>query len=159
MACGFDNPKVNLHIADGSIFIKNRQKYYDVIIVDSSDPIGPGEALFEPPFYKAMKTSLKPDGIIATQAESFFLHRKTVKNLMKICHGLFKHAKYAFIMVPTYPGGNIGICVASDTNSPEKPTRTIPKKIQAKLRYYNKNVHIGSFMLPENGIKIARDNQ
>ena len=154
MACGFDDSRVKLHIADGALFIKDKQKYYDVIIVDSSDPIGPGEALFEAPFYKAMKTALKPDGIIATQAESFFLHAETVKNLVKICKKLFKHAKYAFMLVPTYPGGNIGVCVASDTINPEKPARQVPEKIQSQLRYYNSEIHSASFILPENGKKL-----
>ena len=154
MACGFDDPRVNLQIADGSIFIKDKQQTYDVIIVDSSDPIGPGEALFEAPFYEGMKTALKHDGIIATQAESFFLHAETVKNLVKVCSNLFTNAKYAFMMVPTYPGGNIGTCVASDTIDPSRPIREFSKDIQSKLRYYNRDAHIGAFMLPENGKKL-----
>ena len=154
MACGFDDPRVNLHIADGSIFIQDRQQKYDVIIVDSSDPIGPGEALFQSKFYEEMKTALKPDGIIATQAESFFLHAETVKSLVKICKSLFNNCGYAYMLVPTYPGGNIGICVASDTIDPRKPARTVPKKMQKILRYYNSELHPASFILPENGKKL-----
>ena len=156
MACGFDDSRVNLHIADGTFFVKERQNYYDVIIVDSSDPIGPGEALFEAPFYKAMKTALKTDGVIATQAESFFLHAETVKSLVAICSNLFRYAKYAFMLVPTYPGGNIGICVASDTIDPEKPARSVSGKIQSELRYYNTETHSASFILPENGKKLMQ---
>lgn len=154
LACGFDDPRVNVHIADGSKFIKDKQKNYDVIIVDSSDPIGPGEALFKASFYKEMKTALKPDGIIATQGESFFLHAETVKNLIQVCRGLFKHAYYAFIFVPTYPGGNIGICAASDSIDPRQPYREISEKLQSKMRYYNHDAHVGAFMLPQNGRKL-----
>lgn len=154
MACGFDDSRVKLHLADGSVFIKEKQGNYDVIIVDSSDPIGPGEALFKAPFYEGMKTALKPDGIIATQGESFFLHPETVKNLIQVCRGLFNNAHYAFMMVPTYPGGSIGTCVASDTIDPKKPARILSVEVQEKLRYYNKDAHIGSFLLPEKGRKL-----
>jgi len=94
MACGFDDSRVNLHIADGSVFIKDRQGYYDVIIVDSSDPIGPGEALFTSPFYEAMKSALNTEGIIATQGESFFLHGETVRSLVRTCKKLFKQCRF-----------------------------------------------------------------
>ena len=154
MACGFDDPRVNLHIADGSVFIKDRQKYYDAIIVDSSDPIGPGEALFKSSFYEAMKTALKDDGIIATQGESFFLHGETVKNLMCVARKLFNHSAYAYMLVPTYPGGNIGTVVGSMGRDPRTPARKISDVLQKQLRYYNPEIHAASFVLPENGKRL-----
>ena len=156
MACGFDDPRVNLHIADGSVFIKDRQGYYDVIIVDSSDPIGPGEALFTSPFYEAMKSALNSEGIIATQGESFFLHGETVQSLVKICKKLFNYAAYAFMLVPTYPGGNIGTVVGSMGRDPRTPIRKLPQKIQDQLRYYNPEIHAASFVLPENGKRLLK---
>ncbi len=73
-ACGFDDPRVKINIADGNKFIKDKAKYYNIIIVDSSDPVGPAEKLFERSFYEHMKTALTDDGIIAPQGESPFLH-------------------------------------------------------------------------------------
>ena len=154
MACGFEDPRVNLHLADGSVFIKDRQKFYDVIIVDSSDPIGPGETLFTSSFYEGMKTALNDEGIIATQGESFFLHGETVKSLVNICRNLFNHAFYAFMLVPTYPGGNIGTCVGSMGRDPRTPARKLPEEVQKQLRYYNSEIHAASFILPENGRKL-----
>ncbi len=154
MSCGFDDPRVSVNIADGSEFIKGKQGNYDVLIVDSSDPIGPGEALFQTSFYAGMKTALAPDGIIATQAESFFLHGEIVSKLVRDCSTLFKHAHYAFIFVPTYPGGSIGTCVASDSHDPRRPVRHLPHNVQGKLRYYNPQAHEGAFMLPENGRRL-----
>ena len=156
MACGFNDPRVHLHLADGSVFIKKKQRFYDAIIVDSSDPIGPGEALFKSSFYEAMKTALKNDGIIGTQAESFFLHQQTVRDLVKICKNLFNNAKYAFMMVPTYPGGNIGTCVASDTINPAIPARTLPDKVLDGLQYYTPEVHKSSFILPALGQRLIK---
>jgi spermidine synthase len=153
MACGFNDSRVNLQVADGSIFIKDKQKNYDVIIVDSSDPLGPGEALFQSPFYEGMKTALADGGVIATQAESFFLHAETVRSLMKICRTLFINAYYSAMYMPTYPGGNIGICVASDSIDPRIPSGDDPKFLE-DLKYYNTELHSASFILPVNGKKL-----
>jgi spermidine synthase len=148
MACGFDDPRVKVHIADGNAFVKTKKKQYDVIIVDSSDPIGPGEALFEPPFYKSLKNALKPDGIIATQGESFFLHKECVINLMKITKELFPVQAYSYFLVPTYPGGNIGICLGSLGPELKKPLRDITEKFQTQLQYYTPQIHEASFVMP-----------
>lgn len=72
LARGFDDPRVEIHIQDGNEFVAGKQGEYDVIIVDSSDPVGPGEALFEKPFYENLKQALKPGGVVATQGESFY---------------------------------------------------------------------------------------
>lgn len=157
MSCGFDDSRVTVHIADGSEFIKNRQGYYDVIIVDSSDPIGPGEALFQEPFYIAMKTALNDSGIIATQGESFFLHQEVVKDLMKIVKGLFPITGYSYMLVPTYPGGNIGICIASNKYQVELPNREIEESFQKKLKYYSEKIHKASFVLPYFGEQMLKD--
>jgi len=149
MAVGFDDDRVSVHIADGAEFIKEREGYYDVIIVDSSDPIGPGEALFQSPFYEKMKAALKSDGIIATQGESFMLHGEVVKSLMKVCGNLFKYAFYAYMLVPTYPGGHIGTCVCGMSRNPRTPVRTLPPEVQSQLRYYNADIHKAAFVLPE----------
>lgn len=154
MGCGFDDSRVNVHIADGSAFIKKRLNYYDVIIVDSSDPVGPAETLFRESFYTGMKNALRKNGIIAAQSESFFLHGKIVRSLMDICRGLFPVAEYSYIMVPTYPGGGIGICVGSLGPDVKQPARLLAAKIRNQLRYYNPEIHQASFILPQIGKKL-----
>jgi len=148
LACGFDDPRVAIHIGDGNAFLNNKTNAYDVIIVDSSDPIGPGEALFEKPFYEGLKKALKPGGLIATQGESFFLHKDCVANLIKITRELFLHQAYANILVPTYPGGHIGICMASLGPEMLRPARQIPQAMQAQLQYYTPDIHKAAFVLP-----------
>ena len=66
MSCGLDDPRVHTHHADGAVWLKNNKGVYDVIIVDSSDPIGPAATLFEESFYVTMKEALAPGGIICT---------------------------------------------------------------------------------------------
>ncbi|MCF8091489.1 MAG: spermidine synthase [Desulfotignum sp.] len=148
LACGFDDPRVNVFIRDGAAFVREKTGRYDVIIVDSSDPIGPGEVLFKKPFYESLKNALKPGGIIATQGESIFLHQDCVTNLAKITRDLFKQQAYACFIVPTYPGGNIGVCLGSLGPELTRPAREIPAELQSRLKYYTPRVHEAAFVLP-----------
>jgi spermidine synthase len=148
LACGFDDPRVNVYIGDGAAFVREKTGVYDVIIVDSSDPIGPGEILFKKPFYESLKNALKPGGIIATQGESIFLHRDCVTRLAKITRELFDRQAYACIMVPTYPGGNIGICLGSLGPELTHPAREMPAELQGRLKYYTPRIHEAAFILP-----------
>ena len=67
MAVGFAHPKVKVHIGDGFQYLKDNTATYDVIITDSSDPVGPAESLFQESFFQLLKNALRPGGIIATQ--------------------------------------------------------------------------------------------
>ncbi|MEX1298160.1 MAG: polyamine aminopropyltransferase [Desulfotignum sp.] len=148
LACGFDDPRVNVFIGDGAAFVKEKTGVYDVIIVDSSDPIGPGDVLFKRPFYESLKNALRPGGIIATQGESIFLHKDCVTRLAKITRDLFDRQAYACIMVPTYPGGNIGICLGSLGPDLIRPARKIDPRVQEQLKYYSPEIHEAAFALP-----------
>ncbi len=148
IACGFNDPRISIHIEDGSQFIERRKNKYDVIIVDSSDPIGPGEKLFEKTFYQGLKNALQENGIIATQGESFFIHKEYVKKLVRITKQLFPVQAYSYMTVPTYPGGHIGICLASLGPELKQPIRSIQKNFQEKLKYYSPEIHHASFVLP-----------
>lgn len=154
LACGFDDPRVEIHIQDGNEFVSGKQGVYDVIIVDSSDPIGPGEALFEKPFYKNLAQALKPGGLVATQGESFFLHQDCVENLIRITRELFPVHGFANILVPTYPGGHIGVCLGSLGPKLVEPARAVSPGVQAQLKYYSPRVHEAAFVLPYFAQKI-----
>src|SRR5205085_169374 len=77
LAKGFDDPRVNVFIGDGYAYLKSKPGVYDVIIVDSSDPVGPAETLFQREFYEYLKIALRPGGIVCTQAECQWLHLRT----------------------------------------------------------------------------------
>ena len=158
MGCGFDDPRVTVHIEDGSQFISQHPDAYDVIIVDSSDPVGPGEILFEQMFYDQCKTALKDNGIMAVQGESFFLHPDLVQKMMRTIKQLFPVHAYSTFLVPTFTGGHIGIGFGSKEPAVILPARKIPDRLQAGLKYYNARVHKASFVLPrfaENLVKKA----
>ena len=147
-ACGYDDPRVNVHIADGSEFIRGREAEYDLIIVDSTDPGGPGTPLFGAEFYANLKRALRPGGVIATQSESPFLLPDVVRQLNRAARSVFKYVGYAAFAVPTYPTGLIGACVASDGREVETPERELPAELEKTLRYYNSAVHAASFVRP-----------
>ena len=65
--------------------MKQHQNYFDVIIVDASDPVGPADVLFEKPFYMAMKSALRSGGIVATQGENMWLHLDLIGNVLRFC--------------------------------------------------------------------------
>ncbi|MBW2653503.1 MAG: spermidine synthase [Deltaproteobacteria bacterium] len=148
LACGFNDSRVNVHIVDGNVWVQEHKSKYDVIIVDSSDPIGPGEVLFERPFYEGLKAALWKNGVIATQGESFFLHKECVANLVKITKDLFPVQAYSYFLVPTYPGGHLGICLGSLGPELKKPCRIISEDFQKQLKYYCPEIHEASFVLP-----------
>ncbi|KAG1326645.1 spermidine synthase 1 [Cocos nucifera] len=110
LAVGFEDPRVNLHIGDddqhtGVAFLKGvAEGTYDAVIVDSSDPIGPAQELFEKPFFESVARALRPGGVVCTQAESIWLHMHIIEDIVNICRQIFKGSvNYAWTTVPTYP--------------------------------------------------------
>ncbi len=147
IACGFDDPRVRVHIGDGAEFVAARKSAYDLVIVDSSDPIGPNESLFNDDFYRHVKRALKPGGIAAAQAESYYLYPQVATRLTGIFQRVFGNTAYSGMLVPSYPGGAIGACVAAaDGRDVRRPARR-PAPGTA-LKYYTPAVHEASFVLP-----------
>ena len=148
LAYSFDDHKVKIFCEDGNKFIKERKNEYDVIIVDSSDPIGPAEALFRREFYEAMYQTLKIDGIVVSQAESFFYHQTIIKKLFSFIKELFPIAEYYYTLVPTYPSGVIGFTFCSKRYHPINDFNNKKVLNLPNTKYYNKDIHNASFSLP-----------
>ena len=98
---------------DAAEYIKDHENSFDVMIVDSSDPVGPAESLYTPEFYQCAHTCLKDDGIICTQGECMWLHLDMIQQVMESAKKIFRVVDYAYTSVPTYPCGQIGFIVAS----------------------------------------------
>ena len=113
MAVGFDDPRVRVEIMDGAKFMEENIGTFDVIITDSSDPVGPASVLFETPFYKAMHDSLRPGGIVCTQGECLWLHLDLIRPLISAITPLFRTVEYAYTTIPSYPSGQIGFVIAT----------------------------------------------
>ncbi len=147
MASGLDDDRVTLHFRDGAEFVRENKGAFDVIIVDSSDPVGPAEVLFQKPFYKGMKAALRKNGIIVSQGESFFLHKNIIEDMYTFIKDLFPVVDYYYTVVPTYPSGLIGFYFCSLKHSPLKPQR-IDDADGLDARYYSRGTHFSSFNLP-----------
>jgi len=148
LANSFDDTRVKIYCEDGDKFIKKHQNEYDLIVVDSSDPIGPAEVLFSEAFFQSMYKALNKGGIVVSQAESFFYHKKIIKHLFSFIEKIFVISKYYYTLVPSYPSGIIGFTFCSKKYHPlddfnEKKTLEIKN-----LKYYDKDIHKSSFALP-----------
>ncbi|XP_041479721.1 spermidine synthase-like [Lytechinus variegatus] len=162
MSAGYDSPKLTQHIGDGFAFMKENKNAFDVIITDSSDPVGPAEMLFEKEYYELMKNALKPGGIVSTQGESLWLHLDLIKSMQKFCRSLYPVVDYAFTTVPTYPSGQIGFTLCStnpETNFREPVNKLSDEQIKKMgLRYYNSDVHKAAFVLPQFAREALRES-
>nr|XP_020637643.1 spermidine synthase [Pogona vitticeps] len=153
MAVGYSSPKLTLHVGDGFEFMKENQEAFDVIITDSSDPMGPAESLFKESYYQLMKTALREDGILCCQGECQWLHLDLIKEMRQFCKSLFPVVEYAFCTIPTYPSGQIGFMLCSknpNTNFREPVQLLSQEKVDMmNLKYYNSEIHRAAFVLPE----------
>ncbi|HPJ75464.1 MAG: polyamine aminopropyltransferase [Clostridia bacterium] len=150
-ACGFEDKRVNIYYQDGMKFIRRHIEEYDLIIVDSTDPFGPGEGLFTKEFYGNCFKALKEDGIMVNQHESPFYEEDAaaMKRAHKRIFDSFPLSKVYQAFIPTYPSGHWLFGFASKKLHPVHDMN--PQKWEAlgiKTRYYNTNLHKGSFYLP-----------
>lgn len=148
MANSFDDNKVKLYFQDGAQFLVDRKNKYDIIIVDSSDPVGPGTTLFTEQFYRAISDSLKNDGIAVSQMESLFWHSQFIKSIFEFIKKIFPISMYYYTMVPTYPSGMIGFSFCSKKYHPIKDFRPNQVDMLPDLKYYHTDLHKAAFVLP-----------
>ncbi|KAL8121215.1 hypothetical protein AgCh_018098 [Apium graveolens] len=158
VAVGYEDPRVKLHIGDGVAFLKAvPEGTYDAVIVDSSDPIGPAQELFEKPFFKSVSKALRPGGVVCTQAESIWLHMHIIEDIVANCRQIFKGSvNYAWTTVPTYPSGVIGFMLCSTEGAPvdfKHPVSQIDES-DRPLKFYNPEIHTAAFSLPTFAKKV-----
>ncbi|OXB64430.1 hypothetical protein ASZ78_010013 [Callipepla squamata] len=171
MAVGYSSAKLTLHVGDGFEFMKQNQEAFDVIITDSSDPMGPAESLFKESYYQLMKTALREDGILCCQGECQWLHLDLIKEMRQFCKSLFPVVEYAYCTIPTYPSGQIGFMLCSknpvlqnylasllqNTNFREPVQQLSQQQVEERsLKYYNSDIHRAAFILPEFARKVSR---
>ncbi|EJT98283.1 hypothetical protein DACRYDRAFT_24735 [Dacryopinax primogenitus] len=146
MSALLSDPRVTVHIGDGFKFLAEKVSQFDVIITDSSDPVGPAESLFQKPYFQLLHDALRLGGHISTQAENPWLHLPLISELTATVKQIFSTAEYAYASVPTYPSGGIGFLVAS--KSPGRDVK-LPLRDVPHCRYWNKAVHSAAFVVPE----------
>lgn len=150
-ACKLDDPRVNLYFEDGLRFVRTKENEYDLIIVDSTDPFGPGEGLFTKEFYGNCYKALTDDGILVNQHESPYYDKYA--NSMQRAHQriveFFPICKVYQAHIPTYPSGHWLFGFASKKHDPLLNFDADAwNRLGLKTRYYNTDIHAGSFALP-----------
>ena len=161
-AKGFDDPRVNVYFQDGLKFVRKPQGEYDLIIVDSTDPFGPGEGLFTKEFYGNCYKALRDGGIMVNQHESPFYdadatamrrsHRRIVES--------FPISRVYQAHIPTYPSGHWLFGFASKTIHPIMDfDPAYWNALELPTKYYNTQLHIGAFALPNYVEDMLREEE
>lgn len=152
-AGAFNNPKANIVIADGVDFVNQCSEKFDVIISDSTDPVGPGEVLFTSRFYQGIKNCLNEGGVFVAQNGVSFLQTEEVATTYQRLSPLFTEASFYSGAVPTYVGGIMTFAWATDNLALKNVSlETIETRYQAanlSTRFYTPAVHKASFALPQ----------
>ena len=148
----FDDPRTDLVIADGRDFVANCDERYDLVIIDSTDPIGPGAVLFTETFYRDCRGCLTEGGILVTQNGVPFMQGDELTSSVSFFRGLFKDATCYLATIPTYVGGPMAFGWATD-NAALRNTALAELKARYEAdpvatRYYTPEVHQGAFALP-----------
>ena len=148
----FDDPRAEVIIADGIRFMAETDRTFDVIIVDSTDPIGPGEVLFTEAFYADCRRRLAPGGVLVTQCGVPFFQPSEVTDSHARLRPHFADVGFYVIAVPTYVGGFMTLGWASDAPELRQAPLSVLKERFAgadfSTRYYTPAVHRGAFALP-----------
>jgi len=140
------DPRAKLLVRDAFGFLKENPGQFDVIISDTTDPIGMAERLFSDEFYKLIVRALIPKGAAATQCEQPFFDTVLIKEIYKSAKALTQNPAYYYANIPTYPGGGIGFLYVSDTPWTKGLETNYPP---GENKYLNPEVHKAAFALPE----------
>jgi len=145
-----NDPRVNIYFEDGLKFVENKNNEYDLIIVDSTDPVGPGESLFSEEFYGNCFKALKPTGIMVNQHESPYYPNDALamQNTHKKIKSVFPIARVYQAHIPTYASGHWLFGFASKKLDPIADLSPNWNSVGIKTRYYNTELHRGCFALP-----------
>lgn len=159
-ACRLDDPRVHIHFEDGLRYIRSHEDEYDLIIVDSTDPFGPGEGLFSKEFYGNCYKALREDGILVNQHESPFyeVDAQAMQRAHKRIVQSFPISRVYQAHIPTYPSGHWLFGFASKRYHPVHDLDAVRwNMLGLKTRYYTTTLHAGAFALPAYVEELLKD--
>lgn len=146
IAAGYSNPKVEVIIGDGIKHVKENKNTYDIILVDSTDPIGPAVGLFSKEFYTDVYNALKEEGIFVAQTASPFFDGEMLTRIHKDIGSIFPMKDLYVTTVPTYPGGYWCFTMGSKKHNPKEVAKE--NIIAVDTKYYSPDMHFAAFVLP-----------
>lgn len=151
-----DNPRVEVHVEDGIRWVREHEAEYDVIIIDSSEPVGPGIGLFTPEFYASVYRALTGDGVMVAQSESPWTNEDVIKMAFSGVSNSFPVTRLYTCAVPTYPTGLWSFTLGSKRYDPLDATPD-SRFAGMETKYYTPDVHIAAFQLPRFVARITQE--
>ncbi|MEG1996883.1 MAG: polyamine aminopropyltransferase, partial [Clostridiales bacterium] len=151
VACSLDDPRVYIHYEDGLKYVRAKENEYDLIIVDSTDPFGPGENLFTKEFYGNCYKALKDEGIMVNQQESPYYEEDAIamQRAHKRIVNSFPVSRIYQAHIPTYPSGHWMFGFASKKYHPVRDLDAAAWNLRGlHTKYYTTRLHVGAFALP-----------
>jgi spermidine synthase len=146
IAGGLDDPRVDIQVADGIQHVRDNKGKYDVILVDSTEPVGPAVGLFQKPFYEEIYEALKEDGIMVAQTESPWFNRDLIRQVFRDISSTFPITRLYTASIPTYPSGLWSFTIGSKKYDPLAVDEA--KLHRFDTRYYRPELHKALFSLP-----------
>lgn len=141
------HPKAEVLIEDGIHYVSQHKNEFDVIIVDSTEPVGPAIGLFSADFYQSIFQALKEDGLFVAQTESPFFNTDLIRRVFQDVSRIYPLTKLYLASIPTYPSGLWSFTLGSKKYDPEKITAEHCPDFPT--RYYNPTLHRAAFRLPQ----------
>lgn len=157
ISAGLSDPRAVKVFDDGAAFLRNADKRFDLILVDSTDPVGPGEALFEPSFFQSVKTALTPGGVAVFQTESPFFMAGVFSAAVKNLRNMFRYVFPYTAIMPCYPGGLWTFCLCADATDPRTVSAGSQSAPPPGLNYYTTEAHHAAFALPAFVERLIRE--
>ena len=140
-----EDPRVEVKVGDGFMHIAESEDMYDVILVDSTEPVGPAVNLFTKGFYAGISKALKEDGIFVAQSDNPWFKADLIQTVHRDVKEIFPITKLYTANIPTYPSGLWTFTLGSKTYNPLENQRTA----EIDTKYYTKDLHGASFVLPK----------
>lgn len=147
ISCEYGNPRAELIIGDGFMHILNSENEYDVILVDSTEPVGPAANLFTKGFYAGIAKALKQDGIFVAQTDNPWFKADLIRNAVRDTKEIFPVARLYTCNIPTYPSGMWTFTIGSKTYDPLQVETS--RFFEIDTKYYTPELHKASFCLPK----------
>ncbi|MGB8737653.1 MAG: polyamine aminopropyltransferase [Rhodomicrobium sp.] len=141
----FEDPRAKVEIGDGAKFMAETEKRFDAILVDSTDPIGPGEVLFSESFYANCARCLKPGGVLVTQQGAPIFQGDELRNSLRKLRPNFGYTSFFLLSPASYFGGNFALGFSSNVLKPKGPVRKDPS---IETKYYSPEIHASAFVIP-----------
>ncbi|MDV2886930.1 polyamine aminopropyltransferase [Alkalihalophilus pseudofirmus] len=147
IAGALDDARVDVQVDDGFMHIAKAENEYDVIMVDSTEPVGPAVKLFEKGFYEGISRALKEDGIFVAQTDNPWFHKDLITQVQRDVREIFPITRLYTANIPTYPSGLWTFTIGSKKHDPLEVADERFHEIETK--YYTKDLHKASFALPK----------